>query len=178
MQYGGLLAVRNRRVSILQSNPLWGPRRNLVVPVGMVATALIAVVNIYGPGLQKVFVTTPIPGMFWGIPFAFAVGILAMDEGRKLLVRTYPNVSARCISVHGPLADGPDSLLWRRQPGDRNIPNSSLPYYEYLHGLYYIPRAMKPLSHQPHEDASHPGSTSSTQPASLEFRVRDIDKGV
>ena len=30
MQYGGLLAVRNRRVSILQSNPLWGPRKNLV----------------------------------------------------------------------------------------------------------------------------------------------------
>ncbi|EIW55428.1 calcium ATPase transmembrane domain M-containing protein [Trametes versicolor FP-101664 SS1] len=91
MQYGGLLAVRNRRVSILQSNPLWGPRRNLVVPVGMVATAIIAVINIYGPGLQRVFDTTPVPGMFWGIPFAFAVGILAMDEGRKLLVRTYPN---------------------------------------------------------------------------------------
>ncbi|RPD55624.1 calcium ATPase transmembrane domain M-containing protein [Lentinus tigrinus ALCF2SS1-7] len=91
MQYGGLLAVRNRRVSILQSNPLWGPRRNLVVPVGMTATALIAVVNLYGPGLQKVFGTTPIPIMFWFIPFAFALGILTVDEVRKLLVRTYPN---------------------------------------------------------------------------------------
>ncbi len=93
MQYGGLLAVRNRRVSILQSNPLWGPRRNLVVPIGMTATALIAVVNLYGPGLQQVFDTTPIPGMFWGIPFAFALGILTVDEVRKLIVRTYPNVS-------------------------------------------------------------------------------------
>ncbi|KAI0360249.1 calcium ATPase transmembrane domain M-containing protein [Trametes cingulata] len=91
MQYGGLLAVRNRRVSILQSNPLWGPRRNLVVPIGMTATALIAVVNLYGPGLQDAFDTTPIPGMFWGIPFGFALGILTMDEIRKLLVRTYPN---------------------------------------------------------------------------------------
>ncbi|TFK84922.1 calcium ATPase transmembrane domain M-containing protein [Polyporus arcularius HHB13444] len=91
MQYGGLLAVRNRRVSILQSNPLWGPRRNLVVPIGMTATALIAVVNLYGPGLQQVFDTTPIPGMFWGIPFAFALGILTVDEVRKLIVRTYPN---------------------------------------------------------------------------------------
>ncbi|KAI0646699.1 calcium ATPase transmembrane domain M-containing protein [Trametes meyenii] len=91
MQYGGLLAVRNRRVSLLQSNPLWGHRRNLVVPVGMVATALIAVVNLNGPGLQKVFDTTPIPGMFWGIPFGFALGILTVDELRKLLVRTYPN---------------------------------------------------------------------------------------
>ena len=93
MQYGGLLAVRNRRVSILQSNPLWGPRQNLVVPVGMIGTALVALVNLYGPGLQHVFGTTPIPGMFWGIPFAFALGILAVDETRKLVVRTYPNVS-------------------------------------------------------------------------------------
>jgi len=91
MQYGGLLAVRNRRVSILQSNPLWGPRRNYAVPLGMIATALIAVVNLYSPGLQRVFRTAPIPGMFWGLPFSFALGILCMDEARKLIVRTYPN---------------------------------------------------------------------------------------
>ncbi|EJD43828.1 calcium ATPase [Auricularia subglabra TFB-10046 SS5] len=90
MQYGGLLAVRNRRVSILQSNPLWGPRRNLIVPLGMVGTALIAVTNLYGPGLRKVFGTAPIPGMFWGLPFAFAVGLLAVDEVRKLFVRSWP----------------------------------------------------------------------------------------
>lgn len=93
MQYGGLLAVRNRRVSILQSNPLWGPRRNFAVPLGMTATALIAVVNIYGPGLQHVFRTAPIPSMFWGLPFTFALGILCMDEVRKLIVRTHPKVS-------------------------------------------------------------------------------------
>lgn len=93
MQYGGLLAVRNRRVSILQSNPLWGPRRNYAVPLGMIATMLIAIVNLYGPGLQQVFGTTPIPGMFWGIPFGFALGILCVDETRKLIVRTYPKVS-------------------------------------------------------------------------------------
>ncbi|KIK92632.1 hypothetical protein PAXRUDRAFT_829776 [Paxillus rubicundulus Ve08.2h10] len=89
-QYGSLLSVRNRRVSMLQSNPLWGPRRNLVVPCSMLATALIAVINLYGPGLQQVFYMRPIPGMFWGIPFCFALGILIMDELRKLVVRTYP----------------------------------------------------------------------------------------
>ena len=92
MQYGGLLSVRNRRVSIINSNPLWGPRRNLAVPAGMLATALIGVANLYGPGLQKVFLTTPIPGKFWGIPFGFALGILIMDETRKLIARTYPKV--------------------------------------------------------------------------------------
>ena len=92
MQYGGLLAVRNRRVSIINSNPLWGPRRNLAIIAGMLATALIGVVNLYGPGFQGVFLTTPIPSKFWGIPFAFALGILIMDETRKLIVRSYPKV--------------------------------------------------------------------------------------
>ncbi|KAF8805194.1 calcium ATPase [Phlegmacium glaucopus] len=90
LQYGGLLAVRNRRVSILSSNPLWGPRRNLVVPLGMLCTALIGVANLYGPGLQLVFGTTPIPAKFWGIPFGFALAILIMDETRKAIVRSYP----------------------------------------------------------------------------------------
>ncbi|KAF8232134.1 calcium ATPase [Tricholoma matsutake] len=90
MQYGGLLSVRNRRVSIINSNPLWGPRQNLAVPLGMIATALIAVVNLYGQGFHHVFATAPIPGMYWGLPFTFALGILVMDETRKLIVRRYP----------------------------------------------------------------------------------------
>src|SRR5882762_886061 len=99
MQFGGLLSIRNRRVSILRSNPLWGPRQNLAVPLGMIATSLIAVVNLYGHGLQRVFLTTPIPGMFWGIPFTFALGILIMDETRKLIVRTYPQVRSASVRV-------------------------------------------------------------------------------
>jgi len=96
-QYGTLLSVRNRRVSILQSNPLWGPRRNLLVLVGMTGTILICIVNLYGPGFQHVFDTTPIPGMFWGIPYAFALGILLVDETRKAIVRKYPKV---CFELH------------------------------------------------------------------------------
>ncbi|KAG1841039.1 hypothetical protein DFJ58DRAFT_857139 [Suillus subalutaceus] len=89
-QCGTLLAVCNRRVSILHSNPLWGPRRNLLVLVGMTGTILICIVNLYGAGFQRVFGTTPIPGMFWGLPFTFALGILLMDETRKAIVRKYP----------------------------------------------------------------------------------------
>jgi len=91
-QYGTLLSVRNRRVSILQSNPLWGPRRNLSVLVGMTGTVLICIVNLYGPGFQQVFNTRPIPGIFWGLPFTFALGILLMDETRKAIARRYPKV--------------------------------------------------------------------------------------
>ncbi|KAG6377773.1 hypothetical protein JVT61DRAFT_14546 [Boletus reticuloceps] len=89
-QWGTLLSVRNRRSSMINSNPFWGPRRNWVVPFSLAGTIVIALINIYGPGLQQVFDMRPIPGMFWGIPFAFAAGILMMDELRKLIVRTYP----------------------------------------------------------------------------------------
>src|SRR5882762_6477503 len=103
MQYGGLLSVHNRRMSIIQSNLLWGPRRNLAIPAGMVATVLIAIVNLYGAGFQNVFLTAPIPGMFWGIPFGIAFGILCMDEIRKLIVRTYPKVrSYECSPLQIP----------------------------------------------------------------------------
>lgn len=94
MQYGVVLSIRNRRYTTIYSNPLWGPRQNLAIPMGMVATVLIAIANLYGPGLQRVFATQPILGMFWGLPFCFALGVLIMDELRKLVVRTYPKV--RC----------------------------------------------------------------------------------
>ncbi|KAG1791622.1 uncharacterized protein BJ212DRAFT_1544992 [Suillus subaureus] len=89
-QCGTLLSVCNRRVSILHSNPLWGPHRNLLVLVGIMGTILICIVNLYGAGFQRVFGTMPIPGMFWGLPFTFALGILLMDETRKAIVRNYP----------------------------------------------------------------------------------------
>ncbi|KAG2068577.1 calcium ATPase [Suillus decipiens] len=89
-QCGTLLSVSNRRVSILDSNPLWGPRRNLMVLVGITGTILICVVNLYGAAFQQVFGATPIPAMFWGLPFTFALGILLMDETRKAIVRKYP----------------------------------------------------------------------------------------
>jgi sodium/potassium-transporting ATPase subunit alpha len=101
MQYGGLLSARNRRMSILKSNPFWGPRRNVAVPFGMMFTMLIAIVNLYGPGFEHVFATAPIPGMFWGLPFAFAFGILCMDETRKLVVRSYPKVRSCVCSRPG-----------------------------------------------------------------------------
>jgi sodium/potassium-transporting ATPase subunit alpha len=67
----------------------------------MIGTVLVAVTNLYGPGLQNVFGTTPIPGRFWGLPFCFALGILVMDETRKLIVRTYPKVSTQNLqNIH------------------------------------------------------------------------------
>jgi hypothetical protein len=128
MQYGILLAVRNRRFSTFNSNPLWGPRRNLAVPLGMIATALIAVTNLYGPGLRRVFGTAAIPGMFWGLPFAFAVGALSVDEGRKAIVRMYPKVCFGRVLGSGSISHRGVfySLLLRRWLGRRDDASSYL----------------------------------------------------
>ena len=71
----------------------------------MLGTVTIALINLYGPGLQQVFKMRPIPGMFWGLPFSFALGILMMDELRKLIVRTYPKVRMLVLCVRDRLAD-------------------------------------------------------------------------
>jgi len=97
MQFGTLLAIRNRKVSILESNPLWGPRQNLVIPVSMCSTILICIICLYGPALQSTFGTAPIPVEFWFIPFSLAFGNLLLDETRKLIVRRFPkSFLAKC----------------------------------------------------------------------------------
>ncbi|RKO93204.1 hypothetical protein BDK51DRAFT_1972, partial [Blyttiomyces helicus] len=90
-QFGALLATRNRRVSLFQSNPLWGPRQNLWILFGYVTTICVAIINLYVTGIQTEFGSAPIPTKYWFIPFGFAGAILACDEVRKLIVRVYPN---------------------------------------------------------------------------------------
>ncbi|KAJ3335854.1 hypothetical protein HDU93_004240 [Gonapodya sp. JEL0774] len=89
-QFGVLLSVRTRRNSILSANPLWGPRQNLRLFGAMAVSILWALAWLYGPGIQFAFGTTPVPVKYWFIPFGFALGILVLDEARKLVVRTYP----------------------------------------------------------------------------------------
>ncbi len=90
LQWGNLLAVRNKRMSVLQANPLWGKRKNLWIPVGMVIALVIAIFVTEEPGMQSLFGTASVPIEFWLIPVPLAVGILLMDELRKVVVRTWP----------------------------------------------------------------------------------------
>ncbi|TPX69591.1 hypothetical protein SpCBS45565_g02316 [Spizellomyces sp. 'palustris'] len=89
-QFGAILAVRNRSVSILQSNPFYGPRRNLRLFAGMAVSICIAIIALYVPFIQNLFGTAPIPTKFWFIPLSFAAGVLIVDEIRKALVRVFP----------------------------------------------------------------------------------------
>lgn len=90
LQWGNILAVRNRRLSIVQSNPLTGPRRNLWLVLSMLISLLIAIFVTEVPGIQSLFGTASVPIEFWFIPIALGLGILLMDEMRKLAVRIFP----------------------------------------------------------------------------------------
>lgn len=91
MQWGNLLSVRNKRLSILQADPIRKQRRNPYLIAGMIASFAVAVFVTMEPGIQRIFGTGSVPIEFWLLPLPLAVGILGMDELRKLLVRTWPN---------------------------------------------------------------------------------------
>lgn len=91
MQMGNLLSVRNKKLSILQADPIRKSRRNLWIFVGPLVSLSIAIFVTEEPGLQNLFNTASVPIKFWLIPIPLALGLLVADELRKLLVRSFPN---------------------------------------------------------------------------------------
>lgn len=91
MQWGNLLCVRNKRMSILQADPFRAKRRNPWLLAGIVMSFAIAVFVTMEPGIQSIFGTATVPIEFWLIPLPLALGVLIMDELRKLAVRLFPN---------------------------------------------------------------------------------------
>ncbi|ORX48828.1 putative Na/K ATPase alpha 1 subunit [Hesseltinella vesiculosa] len=90
LQWGNLLTVRNKRASILQANPIYGKRRNLWLFVGCAISLIIALIVTEIPWFNSVMQTGPVPVRHWFLPIPLAVGILAIDEVRKILVRSFP----------------------------------------------------------------------------------------
>jgi sodium/potassium-transporting ATPase subunit alpha len=56
----------------------------------MLVSLIIAIFVTEVPGFHTLFDTAPVPIEFWFIPLPLALGILFMDELRKLLVRAFP----------------------------------------------------------------------------------------
>ncbi|KAF1356357.1 putative Na/K ATPase alpha 1 subunit [Delphinella strobiligena] len=90
MQWGNLLSVRNKKMSILQADPFRAERRNPWLLGGIVMSFAIAVFVTMEPGIQNIFGTATVPIEFWLIPLPLALGVLVFDEMRKLLVRLFP----------------------------------------------------------------------------------------
>lgn len=91
LQWGNILSVRNRRLSIVQADPFTQKRRNPWLLLGMLISLAIAIFVTEVPGLQTLFLTASVPIEFWLIPIPLALGILVLDEMRKLVVRLFPN---------------------------------------------------------------------------------------
>ncbi|KAL2835975.1 hypothetical protein BJY01DRAFT_252219 [Aspergillus pseudoustus] len=90
LQWGNILSVRNKRLSILQADPIRKGRRNPWLVASCIVSLSIAVFVTEEPGIQRIFGTASAPLEFWFIPIPLALGILFMDEIRKLLVRCWP----------------------------------------------------------------------------------------
>ncbi|KAJ3340832.1 hypothetical protein HDU93_006124 [Gonapodya sp. JEL0774] len=90
LQLGNLLSVRNKRRSILQSDPVFKKPNPWIFVAAFIALA-IAIFVTEVPWIQNLFGTAPVPVEFWILPIPFAIFILFADEMRKLCVRLWPN---------------------------------------------------------------------------------------
>ncbi|KAJ5683015.1 hypothetical protein N7462_006180 [Penicillium macrosclerotiorum] len=90
LQWGNILSIRSKRMSLLQADPIRPARRNPWLPLAMLISLVIAIFVTEEPGLQNLFGTASVPIKFWFIPLGLALGVLVMDELRKVLVRLFP----------------------------------------------------------------------------------------
>lgn len=86
IQIFNLNSIRNKRQSIFQN----GPQNNWKLVIGPIVSLGIAIFVTEVPGIQNLFGTASVPIRFWLIPIPLGLGILAMDELRKILVRVWP----------------------------------------------------------------------------------------
>ncbi|CEJ54850.1 hypothetical protein PMG11_01139 [Penicillium brasilianum] len=90
LQWGNILSVRNKRLTILQADPIRKKRRNPWLLASMVISLSIAIFVTEEPGIQRIFETGSVPLEFWFLPIPLAFGVLFADELRKLAVRVWP----------------------------------------------------------------------------------------
>ncbi|KAH7175637.1 hypothetical protein EDB81DRAFT_836005 [Dactylonectria macrodidyma] len=91
MQWFNLLAVRTRRLSIVQHPPLFNREtQNLYLFPAILFSLVMAFLWLYPPTLQRVLLTAGVPVEYWFLPMTFGLGIVVADEARKYCVRKWP----------------------------------------------------------------------------------------
>ncbi|KAI8099726.1 uncharacterized protein BX664DRAFT_355122 [Halteromyces radiatus] len=90
-QWGNVLSSRTRRLSLLRTNPLWGPNQNLYLFAAMIGSLSITLIILYVPVFNVYLGTSPIPIQYWFIPFGWAAMIMTADELRKLMMTKFPS---------------------------------------------------------------------------------------
>ncbi|KAK8048677.1 hypothetical protein PG994_010407 [Apiospora phragmitis] len=92
MQWFNLMAIRTRRWSIFQHPPAFNKASQNLALFPAIAFALVmAIFWLYVPVFQEVLGTSKVPAEHYFLPMAFGMFILIMDEGRKYMVRKYPD---------------------------------------------------------------------------------------
>ncbi|KAL0952279.1 hypothetical protein HGRIS_006569 [Hohenbuehelia grisea] len=86
MQWGNLLSVRTRKLSIFQHSIT----KNRYIFPAMLAALVIGIFFSYVPFFQRTFLTRGVPVEHYFIPMTFGVFLLFLDEIRKWIVRKYP----------------------------------------------------------------------------------------
>jgi sodium/potassium-transporting ATPase subunit alpha len=91
MQFFNLLAVRTRRLSLLEHPPIFRKTtHNLYLFPAVLFAIAIAVFFNYVPSFWQVLGTARVPVANLFLPVGFGVGLLLLDEARKWAVRRWP----------------------------------------------------------------------------------------
>jgi len=84
-QVFNLISCKTRISSVFQHG-----MRNWMVNGAIVISISLATLLIYIPGMSVAFGTSPVEGVFWAIPLPMAATVLAWNELRKFICRTWP----------------------------------------------------------------------------------------
>jgi sodium/potassium-transporting ATPase subunit alpha len=85
------MAVRTRRLSIIQHPPLFRKETsNVFLFPAIIFALLIAILFLYVGKIQTVLGTAVVPVAHWFLPMGFGMAILLLDEIRKFCVRKWP----------------------------------------------------------------------------------------
>ncbi|KAJ9662629.1 hypothetical protein H2198_001301 [Neophaeococcomyces mojaviensis] len=91
MQWFNLMALRTRRLSVFQHPPVFKKAtQNLYLFPAIVFALVIIFIFCYIPDVQRVIASAEVPVEHWFFPMAFGVGLLCLDELRKMYVRKLP----------------------------------------------------------------------------------------
>lgn len=91
MQFFNFMAIRTRRLSLVQHPPLFNrhTRNPAFLPAFAFALAMIFIFC-YIPGLQAAIGSAQVPVEYFFLPVAFGAGLLLLDEARKAACRRWP----------------------------------------------------------------------------------------
>jgi len=91
MQWFSVMAIRTRHLSIFSHPPILNRKtQNWLLFPAILFSLVVALVFTLSPGIGYLG-CDKVPVEHWFIPMTFGIGLLSLDELRKMLVRKYPN---------------------------------------------------------------------------------------